>query len=520
MNLTAIVFSKNRPLQLYAFLESMFYNSNISPSDVNVVFKADGDYHVAYKELKQEIIAKFGNVNFVPESNFREQTLSLIGSAKSNVVFFTDDDVFKSKVDLNQCLEVLETSDIFCFSLRLGKHLTFCYSTAARQKLPENLSENSPFYTWVWKGASWDWNYPLSVDGHIFRKSDIQTIASLTEWKSPNTFEGQMSLIHPQIKTPLMSSFVESKVFNIPHNRVQNEVGNVHEGGSEYELLNHWKNDKKIDISSFQEIKNISAHQAVPFTFIERNKTVYSIDKLKKLKVAILLPTFNGGKKLQIAIKSILEQTYPKAYMKLFLVDNNSADFSVELMEILYKEKFVEAGLEYKLLSCKEQGIVPTLNTGLFSILAENFDLIARLDADDYWMSEKIAMQVDFMLENPQISILGTGISYIEPNGTDLGPVMYPTSNEDIKTLLFDGCNAIAHPSVVYRPDIFLKIGVYDNTYPLAEDYHLWLKAAPYFSFANLGQCLTKYTKSHNAKYNPLTPKYACMAAHAAAELE
>lgn len=270
MKLSAIIFSKNRPLQLFACLESLLTKSNIDPSKVSVIYKADHDYIVPYFEVQSEIIQRFGGVTFIPEFDFRQQTLDLLNQSENYAVFFTDDDVFKSQVDLEHCLSFMNLNPaVFCFSLRLGKHLKYCYSTQSPQDVPNGFTKE-PFFVWNWKGTSWDWNYPLSVDGHIFRKGDILTAANGTMWKSPNTFEGAMSHLHPQIPHPQMACFTTSKVFNIPHNRVQNEVQNVHEGGSENDLLNAWTQGKKIDISTFQNISNVSAHQIVPLVLKER----------------------------------------------------------------------------------------------------------------------------------------------------------------------------------------------------------------------------------------------------------
>ncbi len=270
MSISTIIFSKNRPLQLFACLESLFKYSNIKAEDVSVLFKADYEYISSYFELQDEITSKFGNVAFWPEFDFRMQTLDLLNNSKDFVMFLTDDDVFKEKVDTNHAIQMLQSNQpIFCFSLRLGKHLKYCYSTQSSQEVPNGFTKE-PFFVWNWKGTSWDWNYPLSVDGHIFRKADIIEAAKATMWKSPNTFEGAMSHLHPQIPHPQMACFTTSKVFNIPHNRVQNEVQNIHEGGSENDLLEAWKQGKKIDISKFQNIKNISAHQIVPLEFTNR----------------------------------------------------------------------------------------------------------------------------------------------------------------------------------------------------------------------------------------------------------
>lgn len=234
------------------------------------------------------------------------------------------------------------------------------------------------------------------------------------------------------------------------------------------------------------------------------------------MRIAILMPVYNGGSLLKRALQSILDQTAAE-YMDLhlFLVDNNSTDNSiVDAGVFLFDNR--KTNIAFDLFRCEQKGIVPALNTGLFKILGGNkeFDLIARLDADDKWHPTKLEIQARFMTMHKDVHICGTQINRMDQNQIQIPgnfPV-YPTVDGDIKMQLSLGNNAIAHPSVVVRPEIFIRTGGYDNTYPIAEDYHLWLKAMKWFNFHNIDQKLVDYTVSHNPQYNPLTPKYAMLA--------
>lgn len=232
-------------------------------------------------------------------------------------------------------------------------------------------------------------------------------------------------------------------------------------------------------------------------------------------QVAILMPVFNGGKTIARALESIGKQTYPLDHIKLFVVDNNSSDDTVDEISKYFEDMNHRA----LMLTCEEQGIVPALNKGLFRILGEDWDYIARLDADDYWHPTKLEKQIAFLEEHPEVSILGTQIQRVTP---EFGPIpsnlRYPVTDVEIKKALLSNTNAIAHPSVVVRPKVFLRTGGYDNTYPIAEDYHLWLKASKWFNFANLEETLVDYTVTHNPNYNPLTPQLACMSMRTAYE--
>lgn len=224
------------------------------------------------------------------------------------------------------------------------------------------------------------------------------------------------------------------------------------------------------------------------------------------MKVAVLLPVFNGEKTIEKAVYSLLEQTYKNH--ELYLVDNNCTDKTVKLVYSLMRDYDPNS---WDVLTCKPKGIVPALNKGLFEIMSSDADLIARLDADDVWHPTKLEKQVKFLEENPDIHIVGTHINQVK-NGTFIGEFKYPTTDEDIKRMLFLGHNSIAHPSVMFRPEVILRTGGYDNTYPIAEDYHLWLKAATWFNFANLDEVLVDYNVSHNPAYNPKTPQACCIA--------
>lgn len=265
---SVIVFSKNRPMQLYALLESMFVRSNIPRQDVHVLYKADESYLTPMKEVK----ADFPEVNFIEETDFRGQCLHLIHKAKKYVVFFTDDNVFKDNLDIQEVESVMDSGDYFCFSLRLGKHLNWCFSTNKSQAVPEGETKGDMF-SWSWPGKEWDWNYPCSVDGHVFSQKVIENIAKICgPWRFPNSLEGNLAAFHHSFERrfPKMVCYTSSKVFNIPDNTVNVEVINLNGGGNQYFLLSKWEEGYKVDIKPFLGYPNKAAHEVVPLTLVAR----------------------------------------------------------------------------------------------------------------------------------------------------------------------------------------------------------------------------------------------------------
>lgn len=202
--------------------------------------------------------------------------------------------------------------------------------------------------------------------------------------------------------------------------------------------------------------------------------------------LAILIPVKNNANIISRALDSIVNQTAfinKKFKYQIFVVDNNSSD---NLKEVVDNYE----NLTY--LYCKTPGIVAALNTGIFQIMnSPNIKYIARIDSDDMWSNNKIELQFSYMLKNANIDICGTAIRFIRENFFQ--DFYYPERHEQIIDYLKTGQNPIAHPSVIYKKDIFLKCGGYDDTYEHNEDFDLWIRASKYFILHNIQEVLLHY---------------------------
>lgn len=207
--------------------------------------------------------------------------------------------------------------------------------------------------------------------------------------------------------------------------------------------------------------------------------------------LAILIPIRNGAHVIKNALNSIYNQTaFKKNKFKyqIILVDNNSTD---NLKEVINGCE----NLTY--LFCETSGIVPTLNTGVFHIMnLPHVKYIARIDADDLWTENKIDIQFSYMLNHPEIDICGTGIRFIRDNY--FREWYYGEKHEQVMADLEIGQNPIAHPSVIYKKDIFYRCGGYDDTYKYNEDFDLWMRASKFYKFHNMQEVLLYY--NHDLK--------------------
>lgn len=203
--------------------------------------------------------------------------------------------------------------------------------------------------------------------------------------------------------------------------------------------------------------------------------------------LAILIPVKNNANIVARALDSVVNQTAflnGKFKYQIFLVDNDSSD---NLKEVTSKYE----NLTY--LLCKISGIVAALNTGIFHIMnLPHIKYIARIDADDTWLPNKIEIQFSYMLENPNIDICGTAIRFITKNAFQ--EWHYGEKHYQIISDIQIGQNPIAHPSVIYKKNIFYKCGGYDETYKYNEDLDLWMRASKHFIFHNMQEVLLYYT--------------------------
>lgn len=215
-------------------------------------------------------------------------------------------------------------------------------------------------------------------------------------------------------------------------------------------------------------------------------------------KASIIIPCYNSEKTIRRSIESIANQTWRD--FETVIVDNNCTDSTLEIVS----EYTTAANI--RVVNCATQGIVPALNTGIYN---SDSAYIARQDDDDYWYPDKLQKQIDFLESNPEVGILGTQIRLLDKDGVpqDLGtfdrPVKYPLVDKHIRYLMVLGQNPLCHPSVIMKREVPLKAGCYSDHFHLAEDLHLWLKAFPWFKFANLKETLVDYTQTIREDYNP-----------------
>lgn len=199
--------------------------------------------------------------------------------------------------------------------------------------------------------------------------------------------------------------------------------------------------------------------------------------------VSVILPVFNAERYLAEALESILLQTYPN--FELIAINDCSTDESLAVLE-----SYAVRDPRVRVLSNEQNlGITPTLNRGLQAARGE---LIARMDADDVSLPDRLEKRVAFLQSHPEVGLISGNAIAIDAEGNELNQDFDLTAEPGlIRWLLLFTC-PIIHPAVMGCKAFFEQAGGYDPEILYAEDYDLWQRMSQYTQLSNLGEVVLK----------------------------
>ena len=199
--------------------------------------------------------------------------------------------------------------------------------------------------------------------------------------------------------------------------------------------------------------------------------------------VSVIMPVYNAERYLAEAVESILNQTF--ADFELITIDDCSTDGSLAILK-----SFADKVKRMHVLENERNlGVTPTLNRGLANARGE---LIARMDADDISLPDRLEKQFAFLQAHPEIGLVSADAVAIDAEGCAI-PEEFALISEPgyIKWLLHFTC-PITHPAVMGRKALFEQAGGYDPEILYAEDYDLWQRMSQFTCLSNLPDVLIK----------------------------
>ena len=190
--------------------------------------------------------------------------------------------------------------------------------------------------------------------------------------------------------------------------------------------------------------------------------------------ISVIMPAHNAGFYLADAITSILNQK--NVLLELIVVDDYSTDDAINNLpkEITQDKRFILLSSE----SPESLGVVAAMKRGFAHAQGK---YIARMDADDIALPDRLSRQYDYLQQHPDVGIAGGQVKIISHSAIEEGFLLYEKwlnllcSPEDIERELFVE-SPIPNPTAFFRREIYEALNGYHDP-EWAEDYDMWLRA-------------------------------------------
>jgi glycosyltransferase involved in cell wall biosynthesis len=514
-----VIFSKDRCFQLDMLIETFLKRvqlDDLSRYRISVLYLSTSpEMEEAYR---CDLGSKYdGRVSLVREDtsaggfiNQLQEILKDDDDAEEDefrsVLFLVDDMVFFDDFNLTKAVHALhQCPSLFSFHLKLHPGITYCHASGKschrpRFWLPREqiLGFDADILNFRRSDGTGDWDYPWDLTGGLYRIEEARAVIKCIRehWgenggSNPNLLEFHGAKLLSlgstciSMQSPFSSCPGKALCASLAVNRVQSEfetpifdsracsVGAFlcrFVSGSTTELNSDWYQSQQFSSVHIGDLK-------LRPSFDSSDHPV--ADLITNPPVSVILPFHDAAKFIREAVSSVFAQSLQD--FELVLVDDASTDKGLEsITDMLADRRVVVVQL------CTHIGLSGALNAG---IAAASGSLIARMDADDVMLPQRLEKQLRFLSapENARVLVLGSGaVSFAEERVQRV--IVQPVEPLMVQwSLLFSCC--IIHPTVMARRCVFKAGGGYkDDAFP-TEDYDMWLRMPPR-SVANLGEPL------------------------------
>jgi glycosyltransferase involved in cell wall biosynthesis len=206
--------------------------------------------------------------------------------------------------------------------------------------------------------------------------------------------------------------------------------------------------------------------------------------------VSVIIPAFNASRYIAEAVQSVLDQTYRN--IEVIVIDDCSSD---DTYQICLKMAEADARLQI-FRNDVNRKIAASLN---LAISLSKGEFVARMDADDICLPQRIAHQLNYLQSNSEFAMVGSAVAIIDSRGEFLSTQTMPVFPKCMKALRFG--STVAHPTWFARRKFFTTVG--DYRIAGAEDYDYLLRASALgLKMSNVAEVLLKYRVSDtNSSY-------------------
>lgn len=205
-------------------------------------------------------------------------------------------------------------------------------------------------------------------------------------------------------------------------------------------------------------------------------------------RVSVIIPAFNAAGCVRRAVDSVLGQCFQD--IELLVVDDGSTDATRAIL--------AEYGNRVRLLARENGGPAAARNHGLHHARGE---YVAFLDADDYWIAEKLERQVELLDTQPAVGFCSTATQVVDSAGRPAGDWPCRPDAGPLPDILFQHGTVISGSTsgVLARRHLIEAIGGFDPVLRGFEDPDLWIRLAAITRYACIPEALTVVVRTPNS---------------------
>jgi glycosyltransferase involved in cell wall biosynthesis len=182
--------------------------------------------------------------------------------------------------------------------------------------------------------------------------------------------------------------------------------------------------------------------------------------------VSVVIPTYNYGKFIGEALKSVFEQTVQS--FEIIVIDDGSTDDTKSIIESF--------GGKVRYFFQSQQGPARARNKG---IKESHGEYIAFLDADDLWLPTKLEKQIRLFQANPRLGMALTDNYLFDEAGIYRDYVNkkeYLITGDVVANIFIN--SGVVTPTVMVRREVFDRVGLFEENLHIAEDDNMWIRIA------------------------------------------
>lgn len=197
-------------------------------------------------------------------------------------------------------------------------------------------------------------------------------------------------------------------------------------------------------------------------------------------RVTVAINVYNGMPYLRAALQSVLDQTISD--IEILIVNDGSTDGSREYLETVNDPRI-------RIIDQPNGGASVASNTAIQHCHTK---YLARMDADDIAMPDRIKLQLAFLEANPDVGMIGGQTANLGTRSVGRS-IKLPCDHDEIWKTIVSGHHAMAHPTLMMRTDLIKQVGGYWKHRLADDDIDMIMRMGEVARLANLDQVILHY---------------------------